>query len=408
MSIKPLYRSCDSQGASQRSDELRTYAASLIPTLKARAAETARLGYLPSETIQDLEAGGLFGLTTPRKYGGEPVSTRAFLDIVTELGRGDTSVAWVVTLLNVSTWGAATFFGEEAADEVFGGNQPARVAGVLTPRKAVVKKVDGGFLIEEGLWGFNSGIYHANWDMLSIPIVDADGKVLDYGFAMVPKADVEILNDWNVVAIQGSGSSSVAVKNLFVPDSRVTPLSRSIGGDYPSTHLADESLFRTANMPLAALVLTFPALGNGYAALETFIASLPRRGIQYTGYSKQDEAPVTHLQLGEASAKLDAARALLTSHADALDTWAASGQYMPFDDRAKVRRDVGFAEKLIWEAVDLLASASGGSLAAATNPLTKIWQDARMASLHGFVVPNTNFETYGRILCGKEPGTLFI
>ena len=399
----------DFTNATEHAKKLRAYAASLVPTLKSRAVETARLGRLPDETIADLEAGGLLAMTTPRKYGGNPVSTRTYLDVVAELGRGDASVAWVTALTNVSTWGAATFFSEAAADEIFGGNEPARAVGVLSPRKAVVKKVEGGYLIEDGLWGFNSGIQHANWDLLGIPLVNADGAVIDQGAAMVRRSDVTVLNDWNVIGISGSGSCTVTVKDLFVPEHRVTSVSKAINGDYPSQlHLADEPLFRAACMPMLAIILVFPALGLGVAALETFLEALPRRGIQYSWYSKQSEAPVTHLQVGEASAKIDAARAILEKHADAIDASAASGQYMDYLERARVRRDVGFAEKLIWEAVDLLATASGGSLAAVGNPFTRLWQDARVASLHGIVTPTTNFETFGRLLCGNDAGTPFI
>lgn len=387
---------------------LQDYARSLIPPLKARSRETAALGRLPAETIADLEAGGLLSMTTPRQFGGDAVSVRTFLNVVTELARADAGVAWVTALTNVTTWCAATFFGPEAAEEVFRGAKPARVTGVLSPRKAVVKKVEGGYLIEEGLWGFNSGIYHATWDMLGIPLVDASGKVVDQGVALIPVEQIEILNDWNVIGISGSGSSSVSVKNVFVPDARIGSVTRAIEGDYPSSHLADEPLFQTACMPMLAIILAFPALGLGIAALETFLETLPRRSIQYSWYAKQSEAPITHLQVGEASAKIDAARTILERHADAMDASAASGVYMDFLERAKVRRDVGYAETLIWEGVDMLASASGGSLASANNPMTKIWQDARIASLHGIVSPNTNFETYGRILCGMTPGTPFI
>ena len=389
-------------------DDLRAYAASLIPTLKARARETAALGRLPAETIADLEAGGLLSMTTPRKYGGPSVSVRTFLEVVAELGKADASVAWVTALTNVSTWSAATFFGERAAEELFGDGPKARVVGVLSPRKAVVKKVEGGYLIEEGLWGFNSGIYHANWDLLGIPIVDAAGNVIDQGVSLVPTSQVKILDDWNVIGISGSGSSSVSVSNVFVPDARVTSVSKAITGDYESRHLADEPLYSVACMPMLAIILAFPALGLGVAALETFLEGLPRRGIQYSWYTKQAEAPVTHLMVGEASAKLEGARAILEKHADALDACARDGRYMEFLDRARVRRDVGFAEKLLWEAVDMLATASGGSLAAVGNPFNRLWQDARIASLHGIVTPATNFETYGRILCGMEPGTPFI
>ncbi|HBN8626751.1 acyl-CoA dehydrogenase [Pseudomonas aeruginosa] len=394
--------------AAERAKTLRAYAASLVPTLKARAAETARLGRLPDETIADLEAGGLLSMTTPRKYGGEPVSTRTYLEVVAELGRGDASVAWVASLINVTTWAAATTFGQAASDEVFGGAEPARVVGVLSPRKAQVKKVEGGYLIEEGMWGFNSGIHHANWDLLGIPLVNDDGVVIDQGCALIRRSDVTVLNDWNVIGISGSGSCSVTVSNVFVPESRITTVSKAIAGDYPSVHLADEPLFRASFMPMLSLVLTFPALGLAAAAVETFLEALPRRGIQYTWYTKQAEAPVTHLQVGEATAKIDAARAILERHADTIDTCAASGQPMDYLERARVRRDVGFAEKLIWEAVDLLATASGGSLAAVGNPFTRLWQDARVASLHGIVSPATNFETFGRLLCGNEAGTPFI
>lgn len=396
------------ENAAVISRELHAYAKELVPTLKQRAKETAALGRLPEETIAALEAGNLMTMTTPRAYGGQQVSVRTFLDVVAELGRGDASVAWVTALTNVTTWCAASFFGEEAAKEVFGGDEPARVVGVLSPRKAVVKKVEGGYLIEEGIWGFNSGVYHANWDMLGIPLVNEQGAVVDQGVALIPVSELEILHDWNVIAISGSGSSSVAAHNVFVPDSRVTSVTKAINGDYASSHLEGESLYRVACMPMLSIILTFPALGVGMAALETFLEGLPRRGIQYTGYARQADAPVTHLQLGEASAKIEAARALMEKHADALDASAASGQYMDYVQRAKVRRDVGYAETLIWSAVDLLATASGGSLAGANNPFTQIWKDARIASLHGIVSPNTNFETYGRVLCGLDAGTPFI
>lgn len=383
-------------------------ASALVPALRQRAAQVDQLARLPQESIDDLNAAGLLELTTPHRYGGKQVSVRTFLDVVAELGRGDASTAWVAALINVTTWAAAALFDESVSDEVFCGPERARVVGVLSPRKASVKKVDGGYLIEEGVWGFNSGIYHANWDLLGIPIVDESGKVVDQGVALVRASDVHTLDDWNVMALRGSGSSSVSVSNLFVPEARVASITQAVEGHYRSTHLAAEPLYRVACIPMLAIILTFPALGIASNALETFLELLPRRGIQYTWYTKQAEAAVTHLQVGEASAKLDAARAIIEKQADALDASAASGQYMAYLDRAKVRRDVGFAETLVWDAVDTLATASGGSLASLGNPFARIWHDARVASLHGIVTPTTNFETYGRIACGQPAGTPLI
>ena len=60
-----------------RNSTLLAYARSLIPTLKARVAETVKLGRLPAETIADLEAGGLLSMTTAASLW-RPASQRAY------------------------------------------------------------------------------------------------------------------------------------------------------------------------------------------------------------------------------------------------------------------------------------------------------------------------------------------
>ncbi|SDI49890.1 Acyl-CoA dehydrogenase [Paraburkholderia steynii] len=389
-------------------EDLVASAAAMVPRLKQRASAVDELARLPQDTIDDLNAAGLFEITTPRRYGGKQASLRTCLEVVAELGRGDASTAWVVALTNVGTWGVASFFDQGVVDEVFGGSKRVRVVGVLSPRKAVVKKLEGGFIIEEGVWGFNSGIYHANWDLLGIPIVDVNGKIIDQGVALVRASDVLTLDDWNVMGLRGTGSTSVSVSNLFIPNAYVASMSQAIEGRYASRHASPDSLYRIACVPMLSIILLFPALGIARNAIDTFMELLPHRGIQYTWHAKQSEAAVTHLQIGEASAKLDAARTIIEKHVDVLDANAASGQYMAYFDRAKVRRDVGLAEKLIWEGIDLLATASGGSLASLGNPFTRIWHDARVASLHGMVTPTTTFETFGRLACGQIADTQLI
>ncbi|WP_259225484.1 acyl-CoA dehydrogenase family protein [Bradyrhizobium japonicum] len=114
------------------------------------------------------------------------------------------------------------------------------------------------------------------------------------------------------------------------------------------------------------------------------------------------ESAVTHLQIGEITAKIDAADALVQRAAEALDRNAESmGEYMPSLDRARIRRDIGFAVRLIMEAVDTLASAYGGSAARASDPMGRIWRDLRVATLHGLLVPATSLELYGRLRCGQ-------
>ena len=80
-------------GTTTSESDLIRYATSLVPSLKSRTAEVDQLGRLPQATIDELSDGGLFALTTPRRYGGQQTSVRTFLEVVSELGRGDASTA---------------------------------------------------------------------------------------------------------------------------------------------------------------------------------------------------------------------------------------------------------------------------------------------------------------------------
>jgi alkylation response protein AidB-like acyl-CoA dehydrogenase len=400
------YRSQNTKDANQA---IIARAADLANSLRSRTREIDAIGKLPDATLSKLNEAGLFNLMTPVRYGGLQTNIRTYKEAVAHLGRGDASTAWTVALINIGNWLAATLYPKQVADEMFATSGGLRASSVLSSRKARVRKVRGGYLIKEGIWHFNSGVYHANWNLLGIPLVDSAGKAVDQGLAAVPIEQVQILDDWDTIGLRGSGSSSVAVHNVFIPATRVASISEAIEGRYSSTHLRHEPLYRTAFIPFLAIVLVFPALGLGRAALEIFLEMLPGRGIKYTWYEKQAAAAVTHLQVAEASAKIDAAEIIVERAVNDLDQNAkGGGEYMDVLRRARIRRDTGFSSQLIYEAVDLLAGASGGSFAHSLNPINRIWRDARVANLHGAVCTSTNLELYGRLLCGQPPNTRLV
>lgn len=375
-------------------------AEALIPVLRERAAQTSAAARLPDETVADMDAAGLFSMTIPRRYGGLQTDITTFMNAVVALGRGDPSAAWVATIININNWFLSTLYPPETAEEVF--SVPGvRTAAVLSPRNCKSRRVEGGFVIEEGVWGFNSGVYHSQWEMLGFPVTE-DGVHQYDALALMPTSSVEFLDDWDTIGIRGSGSTSVRVRDIFVPDSRIGRADLARQGIYPSTQLDDEWLYRSAFTPLGQIIIAFPALGAGLGALDMFMSGLAKRGITATQYKNQAEAPITHLQIGEASAKIDAARTIIAAAAAEIERLAQAGQMMEPLDRARIRRDTGFADRLIWEGVDKLADASGGSFASVRHPLGRYWHDARIASLHATLVPSTVYELYGRMMCGLD------
>jgi 3-hydroxy-9,10-secoandrosta-1,3,5(10)-triene-9,17-dione monooxygenase len=378
-------------------------AASLVPVLRSRAAETDRLAKLPDATVRDLESARLFDMMVPKIYGGLQCSIKTLTDAVVQLGQGDGSVAWVVALRAAATWMLMTSYPKHVVDEIYATGGTFRVAGVLGPRSIVkTRRVEGGVVIEDGTWGFNSGVSHAEWDVLGIPIVDAAGQVVGRGSALIPMSQVTLLNDWDTIGLRGSGSTSVAVKDVFVPDERIALLRNSLRDDYAGTHLGDVPLYRTPFFPFFVTNLIFPALGMAKTMLDLFTEGAARRGIAFMSYEKQDEAAVTHVQLATASAKIDAAEAVVGRSIDSLETTTASGIAMPLEQRIRIWRDAGFATQLIWEAVDLMAGASGGAIVNAGNPMSRLWRDVRVAGLHGAICTSTTLELFGGISLGKK------
>lgn len=376
-------------------------AKALIPALRQRHAETDRLGRAPAQTAEELEEAGVFSLTIPRAYGGLQADMRTYMEVVSQLGRGDAGIAWAVSLVNAANWMAGGLYPKHVTDEVFA-DPKARVAGVFSARGCQARRVEGGILVEKGIWFFNSGVYHATWDLLGVPMFDEAGEPIGPGIALVPMSDVKILNDWDTIGICGSGSSNVTMENVFIPDERIVPLMTCTNGEQKGA-FTDEPLYRTAFSPLMVGILAFPVLGAGMHMIEEFVATLPSRDIKLTPYRKQADAVVTQVQVAQASAKIDAAVTIMTRACREMDEWALKPDYMPLMERARICRDTAFSDQLVWEAVDMLGTIGGGSFSRRNNVLNRIWGDVKVGGMHPFVAPNSNYELYGRLMCGIEP-----
>ncbi|WP_329236806.1 acyl-CoA dehydrogenase family protein [Streptomyces sp. NBC_01460] len=378
---------------------LKEAATALLPLLKDNAARTEADRRVAEENIEALADAGLFRLTVPKRFGGHEAGFRTFLEVSSELARGCGSTAWVTTLVNVCNWMVA-LYPERAQQEVWGENPDARVCGVLAP-SATSRAVEGG-LVVTGRWGFASGSLHSQWATVGIPVVDASGQQTDQGAALIPMSDLTIEDTWYVAGMRGTGSNTLVADEVFVPEHRILSVTRGVQGDYPTEH-KDESLYRSALVPVLALVLAGPQVGLAQAGMDMVTTSLAKgKGISYTFYDRAADAPSTQIQLADAAQLIDTARLHLMRAADDIDTWAARGEYMPFETRARVRMDTGYVARRSREALDLLLSIQGAGSFAEANPLQRIWRDQETGSRHAVINPAIAGELYGRALLGIE------
>ncbi len=371
-------------------------AAALVPMLRtnALAAEAARR--VPEASFEALSEAGIFRMMAPKRYGGDEADFQTQCDVLSEIGRGCPSTSWVATIFSAMGW-LVGVFPDEAQEEVFEGRDP-RISGVFSPTGTAVPK-GGGFVVN-GRWPFNTGCHGARWTVLNAVLGEGVGLPT---CVLVKSRELKVLDDWHASGMAATGSNTIVAENVFVPAHRSLPLPDMIEARYPPRHNASSPYF---NYPTAA-VLTVNAggtpLGIARGALETFVERLPGRGITYTTYTNKSEAPVTHLQLGEASLKIESADAHVRRAAALLD--GHSSGPMSLESRVKARAHIAYATGLVREAVDTLFLASGASSIQTQTPIQRFQRDIQALANHAILHAQTGIELYGRVLCGLPPNT---
>jgi alkylation response protein AidB-like acyl-CoA dehydrogenase len=380
-------------------EELVQRARGLHSLLAANAAQGEADRRVAEESIKAMTDAGLFKISVPKRYGGYETSMRTMLEVSEAVSQADGGTAWVLTLVNVCNW-LVGLFPQQAQDDVYGTDPGALVSGVLAPTATTVK-VDGGWRVT-GKWFYNSGSWHATWAGLGIPVTDADGQVVNQGLALIPREDLGLEDTWFVAGMRSSGSNCLVADDVFVPEHRVMLTPPAIVGQYGTEHGGSEPLYRSALVPVLALVLVGPQLGMGQAALDYVISKAAKKPVSYTFFTAQSESAGFQLQVAEAARLLDTARLHAYRAADDIDEAAARGEYLDYLTRARVRSDTGYVAECVTRAIDILLFAHGAGSFADVSPLQRIWRDSATAARHAVVSPQVSYEVYGKALLGVE------
>ncbi|MEW2403796.1 acyl-CoA dehydrogenase family protein [Streptomyces sp. NPDC046862] len=373
--------------------------AKVRPLVREHAPRTERERRVTPEVVAALTEAGVYRMNVPRRYGGYQTPLRTQVDALAEVAGGCGSAGFMA-LIQAGCAFIASLFPDEAQDEIFT-SPDVRISGTLIPDATAVP-VDGGFVVS-GTSPFATGSPYADWHLLTARVEKDDGppEVL---WTAVPMAELEVLDDWDVSGLAGSGSNSVVARDVLVPAHRVLPVGPLLGGLFPSRANADDPFYR---MPVLLLFCAWTApnaLGLARAALAEFTERIHHRGITYTFHERQNEAAVTHLQAAEAAMKISCAELLTAEFVARIE----AGEPYTQAERARIRAQSGYVTRLCKEAVDLIGSASGASSLNREVPIQRTVRDLNALSLHSFVNPATNLELYGRVLSGLDAGTPFL
>jgi 3-hydroxy-9,10-secoandrosta-1,3,5(10)-triene-9,17-dione monooxygenase len=373
-------------------DELLGRAARLVPVLKDRAAQAEQLRQIPRETIDDLVASGLIRIGNPDRYGGHGVDVDAAHEVGWELARGCGSTGWCYSLWTVHNWWLG-HFPERAQEEFFADGPDTLFSSGLNPAGGKAEPVPDGFRVS-GRWGFSSGCDAASWLMVAVPGPHPDGLI----WLLLPRADYQILDTWFASGMRGSGSKDVVVKDAFVPAYRVVDPNRAGDGDWTGWELHRRLSYRVPLRCLTGWDLAAPLVGMAQGAIDEFTSRL--RGTSGPGRTA-DSVPL-QLRLAEASAEVDAARALHRADVHEMLEKAARGEAFTDMDRLRYRRDKAFVARLCVQAVNRLFEASGARAVLESEPIQRFHRDVHGAAHHAALGWDAVAEQFGRHALGPH------
>lgn len=360
-------------------------ARSLVPVLRERAAETDQQRRVPEASFEAIQDAGLLHLLKPSRYGGHELGLYEYTQVGMELARGCASTGWVFSVLCEHSW-FISLFPAQAQDEVWGKDSYAVSAGSLAadPTRSSVERRPGGFGLS-GRFAFASGSDHAQWLLLAGVVMPDNG--IGQGeatFFLVPKDELEMVDDWFVLGLRGTGSRSFTAQDVFVPEHRAVARADLFGARTEGVELHPTfDLLRSPRSRITPFVNSAPIVGMALGAVDTF-TDVARDLRRRSGRVAESEA--VKLALAESAAEADAARTIIES--DTREVMRHVRDDEPVSDELQVRllRDAAYVGRLSRQAVDRLHLAVGATGVFDTHPLQRSLRDVHtglaQASMH--------------------------
>ena len=368
-------------------------ARALVPHLAERAAAAAAARRVPAETIAEYRAAGILRILQPRRFGGMQGRFSLFSRIVEELTWGCASSAWVYAVLAEHQWILAQY-PEQAQIDVWGDNPAAVASSSLAPR-AAAQPVGGGWLLS-GHYPFSSGVDHAQWAIIGA-FLGPMGDARTVAYLLVPLGDIEIVDDWQVLGLRGTGSKSLVLRDVFVPAHRSVMVSDLFAGTPPGAAVhPDYPVLRAPRGFLVSYSLPPVAIALGRRALD--IACQALAGRVSRGVTRVAESDVVQMAVGEAAAAIDAATLLLHTGRDASTDVVSSGRRITAAEALRARRDMVYAQHQVKGAVDRLCELCGARWTYDSDPLQEIRRDVEIILTHHAASREAAMVPYGRLL----------
>ncbi|MEU0372627.1 acyl-CoA dehydrogenase family protein [Streptomyces sp. NPDC006283] len=346
------------------------HAVALLAAERAERAEEQRRA--DPQVLRAVIEAGFARHFVPAAHGGAAGTFAELGAAVATLGAHCPATAWSASIV-ASLARMAAYLPEAGRKEVWREGPDPVIVGSVSP-VGRAHAVDGGWQVD-GTWPYVSVVDHSDWALVMAPAAAGEGRPRPRLFAL-PRSAYRTEATWSDVGMRATGSNTLIVADVFVPDELSFAAQDLLTGQAP------QGLDGCHAVPLPAvngLFFALPMLGAAKGALRLWSAhAAPKlRSASYTpgpgpGRGFYEET------LARCSGRLDAARLLLERVADVADRDAAPTPL----ETVRAQRDCALAAEMLVDVVDRLFRASGTSGHSTTGPLQRMWRDVNSAAGH--------------------------
>ena len=377
--------------------QLINVARKILPELSERSGEIDALRQIPQDLADKMAAEGFYRICTPAQLGGLAQDPNTLYEICETLASANGSAGWCIFIGSTSQYLLGALAQKQQHEMMTDIN--VITSGVFADMgTALYEERDNkpGYLIN-GHWRWGSGCRNAAWISGGIHEIDGNGDAHQSTDSVLTRVffkpeEIEILDNWHVSGMRGSGSSDYRVENIWVPALRMA-------SSIEQTELRHLPIYRYPKFALLALPIGAITLGMARASINEVIKIANQKTPQGSRRTLAHR-PGLHRDIGVADSKLSAAREYLYALSE--EVWQHCQTKEPtVQQRQKLRAANVHAVNTAVDVIDKMYTLVGGTSVFETSCLQQHFRDVHVATQH-MMVGEPVMELAGRVLLGLD------
>jgi alkylation response protein AidB-like acyl-CoA dehydrogenase len=290
----------------------------------------------------------------------------------------------------------AAYLDPDAAREIFGEPNGILAWGAIAHQ---VQVVPGGYRAT-ARWDFASGSRQASWLGAHVRIVEADGTprlkpngAPEVRTILFPVSSATVYDVWDVIGLNGTGTDSYSVDNLFIPE-KFAALR-----DDPTALREKGPLYRLTTYTMFGLGFAAVSLGVARATLDAAIELA--RGKASVGIKAMRENNAVQGTIARTEGNLRAARAYLYAAADEVWRDLMRTGIVTDEHRTALRLASTWTIHQAASVVDAAYHMAGATAVFSANKFERRFRDMH-AIAQQIQARDTHYEDVGKAILGNS------